>query len=78
MNRIRCGKKKQKKFINCFVYYRDTTDPVSKQPSVSSISSNAPVMTTSKDDDNPSTDVQSILNSFKTNTSIMRKSSFFE
>jgi len=34
-------------------------------------------MATSKDDDNPSTDVQSILNSFKTNTSIIRKKIHF-
>lgn len=62
-----------------FVVYfqcRNTSDPLSKQSSITSISSNIPLMATNSDSQysahllaNTATDVQSFLDSLKTNTS---------
>lgn len=65
-----------------YIYiYRSTTDPVPKQSSIASISSNVPTMAASKNNDiqiltNTTTDVESLLNSFKTNTSMTTKKRF--
>ncbi|CAF5100858.1 unnamed protein product, partial [Rotaria sp. Silwood1] len=56
---------------------RSTTDPVPKQSSIANISSNIPLMATSKDNDsnlssqsltNSATDAQNLLNTSTTNT----------
>jgi hypothetical protein len=68
---------------NSFIYFlfssRSTTDPVPKQSTIGSISSNVPLMTTNTSNDahlsgrgwanTTTTDVDSFLNSYKTNTS---------
>jgi hypothetical protein len=67
-----------------FEFISSTTDPVAKQSSIASISSNVPLMATIKDNNmnystqlstntTTTTDVDSFLNSFKTHTSIEMK-----
>ena len=53
-----------------FFQSRTTKDTFAKQPSIASISSNVPLMATSRDkNENRSTDVDQFLNAYKTNTS---------
>ena len=62
----------QEKFVDLLFFFqsRTTKDTFAKQPSIASISSNVPLMATSRDkNENRSTDVDQFLNAYKTNTS---------
>jgi len=87
MNRNRFDRKKNDKKEFFFFIYRSITDPVPKQSSITSISSNVPLMATSNHDDthystqlstNTTTDTQSFINSFKTNTSMKTNKRIFD